>query len=1394
MKDDIAKKYKNLCDAFKSESLGTWFDMGLFLDGIKDNRKSAGFSETFSDFKKQMARGIGFVTFDYGIDGVTIEIVKYCRSFEKMFADEFGIKPKIHFLGGKFFKESEIILESRWNKIERPEIWGFDEWDGYHEYFHTNLQRGSKEYNVLASKLLKSTEKIATILGKLVVDNDIQILIPVNVTSNPGNVALAFAMAIVSEYMDIPVIGNHHDFYWESGKRKRDRAPAEKQGIRDHFFENSHLGEVFSMIEMLYPWEGERWTNMVINDEQRKTLINKFGFNPVSIRTIPTSIDMKKYRLYDEDEKKNILKRLELIFSGGAEKLYAFDAHKLDDSNSEERGHTGEPIILGNGENIRVRLGKGNLFFLQPTRIIRRKRIELNFKIINELLTKTQFGRFFEENSEMTITLLITGPIANQHGPYFRDLVKWYKEFIGNLPEWASDRIFMACPFGLENKKILRERKLSELSIHEIYAISSITTLLSETEGRGLPIIEAAASCIPIVCHRYHPEHVYRDVVGENKEESKRLKVFDFKGNEFPEKMLNEVADYFINPEAMKNVSEKNLQVVERRFGQKNLIRSFDKALYSLWERSSDDGSIAKNVRDAFEEHKRITDYGGDFKELVLSEARSYLPGLTITEFMVYLKSLIDPSFFRIEQMEFRGRIMSFCEHLIRVYNREDKFDNDMRKLFYKHIDFIFEYYDGNDEFAIDHTLSYRHRNRRHYPYRKVTEQELMGVIGIIYRKIIPKRLVPIHKDRGLWQMPTLKSGIMQILGTTGEKLAINDIDRLIIDLRSGKDFAYFPGKYFRNEVNILVLSVLKERLGLSQDDTITKEILTVDKIEKTGKVTFFVRKERLNDVDYEYFVKWIKEKACEEVRLLFKEGLFRIVPTEMLSVGPHLGQLGADAQKELICIKQNSGFIIFRGNNSFMLDMVDMASYRFGRIKDSLMSNFMDIKIGDAYIQWVPAGMKPSLAYPTPVQTPKEFSDVLKSDLYKKVVRKFGEYYVLDELRKDADRFGNPIKEVLTKMFDDEVGQENKEHVSATKINGIHGDGLPWSGGYVKVKTDKVNWKFETAFAGPAGQTVFSLISDFEKQTNKKVKFAWNGGYILNAELVGKLGLPEDYIGSPLGLVCSGGKIKALPLYNKATFLIDNDGRIKLERVNLNKGFTLKTGKQEIELGSDNHNKTSSSGPIYYDLLWKGKTIPAKDRIVYRLVGNRVIEIISGESDVKVIPVGIILSFPANEDLKGVSVGDEFEFVLHEYPDLCDAIEAGPMQVRDGEVDIDMEIEGWTTQNSIRTQAARLDYTDMRGPKIGVGITKEGDLILIAINGRIRESVGATHMDIANILKNYGAREAMGFDPGGSVTIVVDGVQQNISPYNKNYEENVFSLPPEPRMVGNAVLGIEST
>jgi hypothetical protein len=317
--------------------------------------------------------------------------------------------------------------------------------------------------------------------------------------------------------------------------------------------------------------------------------------------------------------------------------------------------------------------------------------------------------------------------------------------------------------------------------------------------------------------------------------------------------------------------------------------------------------------------------------------------------------------------------------------------------------------------------------------------------------------------------------------------------------------------------------------------------------------------------------------------------------------------------------------------------------------------------------------------------------------------------------------------------------------------------------------------------------------VQRFNRSRSRRARIAWNGGYILNPELVGKLGLPESYIGSPLGLIISQGRLLSPPLFNKPAFLVGEDRTLSIRRVSCELGLTVRANRITVELGPETRNLENPGTDVcFYDLFHDSPTLPGDGRTIVRLVGNRIMEIVDtkpGENP-PVLPVGLVISFPPGGIPSGWKAGRALAIKVAGLEDIANAVEAGPLLLDEGRIAIDMEREGWKTRTSIQTQAARIDYLDMRGPKIAIGLDDQGTLVVLVVNGRIRESVGATHVDMAEILLERGMRSAMGFDPGGSATLVVGKEILNISPYNHDYERNVYSLPPEPRSVANVVVG----
>ena len=61
------------------------------------------------------------------------------------------------------------------------------------------------------------------------------------------------------------------------------------------------------------------------------------------------------------------------------------------------------------------------------------------------------------------------------------------------------------------------------------------------------------------------------------------------------------------------------------------------------------------------------------------------------------------------------------------------------------------------------------------------------------------------------------------------------------------------------------------------------------------------------------------------------------------------------------------------------MTDIVNMDRFHIGKVVNDFKASIMGIPVGSGYIQYVPAGIRVTLAFPSPVQTAKDFEMSLK-------------------------------------------------------------------------------------------------------------------------------------------------------------------------------------------------------------------------------------------------------------------------------------------------------------------------------------------------------------------------------------------------------------------------------
>jgi len=536
-------------------------------------------------------RGVGFITFDFGIDGVSIEIQKYALSLEKLFESQTK-KISLHFISGDFHDKADAVLQHRWKRFKIEGINGWSKWEGgkwFSLLYYSDMPENSSSSNLMAQEIWKQTLRFSMLLGNYILKNNIDLLIPVNICSNPGNLAANLAVVVVTELLGINVISSNHDFYWEGGKA--DRMPEEEVGVRDHFFRNSGNIPFFRLFESVYPWNGKYWIQMNINQLQSHTLITKYHFPEAKVFEIGTCLSDKFFENYSIENVRSSRRRMAYILSDGNPVIQTvpIDIHmrKLENWMRDPK-----PIVCGFNLRSDLDISKDEtIYCLQPTRVIARKRIDRNFKLLEALFQKGPLRDRFEKNRSSQLVLHITGPVPIEHQRDLEKVLQSYIRFCEKIPSDIADRVFIAFSVGTEKHPSLQKNGLEDLGIEEIYRLADIVLFPSETEGRGLPIVESCASGIPIVCSRYYPEEVFADVVGENLEEKYRIKYILFPEKDvFPEEFLSRVTEILLKDPKRNDFSMHNKNVVRFRYGYPMMINKFESFIKILENRDQDKG------------------------------------------------------------------------------------------------------------------------------------------------------------------------------------------------------------------------------------------------------------------------------------------------------------------------------------------------------------------------------------------------------------------------------------------------------------------------------------------------------------------------------------------------------------------------------------------------------------------------------------------------------------------------------------------------------------------------------------------------------------------------------------------------------------------------------------
>ena len=102
------------------------------------------------------------------------------------------------------------------------------------------------------------------------------------------------------------------------------------------------------------------------------------------------------------------------------------------------------------------------------------------------------------------------------------------------------------------------------------------------------------------------------------------------------------------------------------------------------------------------------------------------------------------------------------------------------------------------------------------------------------------------------------------------------------------------------------------------------------------------------------------------------------------------------------------------------------------------------------------------------------------------------------------------------------------------------------------------------------------------------------------------------------------------------------------------------------------------------------------------------------------------------------------------------------PQLIKDGKIEITWEQE-----------KASKSFYETRHPRTAVAKLKDGKFLMITVDGRSEASGGIGLEDLAKLLLELGATDAMNLDGGGSTTMFLDGKVVN-KPSDKDGERRV--------------------
>ena len=236
---------------------------------------------------------------------------------------------------------------------------------------------------------------------------------------------------------------------------------------------------------------------------------------------------------------------------------------------------------------------------------------------------------------------------------------------------------------------------------------------------------------------------------------------------------------------------------------------------------------------------------------------------------------------------------------------------------------------------------------------------------------------------------------------------------------------------------------------------------------------------------------------------------------------------------------------------------------------------------------------------------------------------------------------------------------------------------------------------------------------------------------------------------GDIIGLLKINGLVCGTTYYDRSAVGIMPDGSLVWGRGTYTGSVTL--GKVTQPVGGVDCERGADELVIYNK--WYGKTTGTNEYGREYVVRNgRVTDIRTHDSPIPTGDGDCVISVHGKvaEAFAGVQVGDKASITQelgHPWDEARDIIGAGPRLVENDKVNVTVAEEQFPG-----------DIRYGRAPRSAFAVLDNGNYLFGVVDGRQSHSVGLTLTEWAELLRKFGARDAINFDGGGSSELVLGG------------------------------------